>query len=134
MIRCANCKELISECSDTMAMKHLNKECEFKEKASKVLVVKKTTTPKPTLNVIKTPLNNAGYFICPYCHKEIQKIHESNHVPKCRRKHEAKSSTTTKLSSNDLGICKNCFNYKNGKCIKGRPLGHGTSMCLYFNK
>ena len=32
MIKCVNCKESIEDCSDTMTMKHLNKECNVKGK------------------------------------------------------------------------------------------------------
>lgn len=92
MIRCANCKELISECSDQETIKHLNKKCIFKQKPASVVIAKKTTTKRTAV------LNG------------------------------------TKLAKDDLGICRTCSNCKDGKCIRGRPLGHGTSMCAYYNK
>lgn len=134
MIRCANCKELISNCSDAITMIHLNKVCEYREKVPPVIVVRKSTTAKSATSVSKRTTKTKGYFTCPYCHNEIQKIHEANHVPKCKRKHESSKTAITITKTNDLGICITCSNFRNGKCLKNRPLGHGTSMCLYFNK
>lgn len=135
MIKCANCKELISDCSDTIVMKHINKECEFKEKVTRGNIKTKTTTPKTTLIKIKKQAHTIEYFTCSYCHKEIQKIHETNHVLKCRKKHEVKTGISKNIPVNNfIGICINCCNNKNGKCIKGRPFGNGTIKCLFFNK
>lgn len=96
MIRCANCKELISECSDSTVMKHLKKECSYKEKTPVVIVRKSSNSTN-------------------------QKKNTTNAI--------SKTSTT-----NELGICKTCSNNKGGKCVLGRALGHGTRVCLYYNK
>lgn len=93
MIRCTNCKELISECPDIDVMKHFNKKCTFRTKPPAIVVRK---TPKPSTQVSK-PISN-------------------------------------KIIRDELGICRRCSNYNNGKCLKGRTVGHGTISCLYYNK